>query len=265
MKILLDQGVNISKWLTPPPSPNVPHGAEIPRLVVSSYPRRRHVILTKYIWSKSSWWWGNRSSCNRYRYRYDLYLWENLNRPLASGGWRPLVHFWMFWEVKCEFSVSVFDTCVRICDNFLQHDARRDWICDQLWSIEQWNHQPGLRCICRSQQNWQVPAQKAKEKCWTNWSLIPRAEKSYLSINNQCFLGPPVLTRDFMWTGMIHSMIERAVFLSFLPVKTCKILAPIPCDKSGKPPTSQCSCCNLGVFLQIEWTARSFFSFPRVH
>ena len=195
----------------------------------------------------------------------DLYLWENLNRPLASGGWRPLVHFWMFWEVKCEFSVSVFDTCVRICDNFLQHDARRDWICDQLWSIEQWNHQPGLRCICRSQQNWQVPAQKAKEKCWTNWSLIPRAEKSYFSINNQCFLGPPVLTRDFMWTGMIHSMIERAVFLSFLPVKTCKILAPIPCDKSGKPPTSQCSCCNLGVFLQIEWTARSFFSFPRVH
>ena len=70
--------------------------------------------------------------------------------------------------------------------------------------------------------------QKAKErqKLWTNWSLIPRAEKSYLSINNQSFLQPPVLTRYFMWTGMIHSNDEQSKtksdFLSLFLVKTCK-------------------------------------------
>ena len=63
------------------------------------------------------------------------------------------------------------------------------------------HHQPGLR-ICAAQ-NW---LQKAKErqKCKTNWSLIPGAEKSYLSINNQCFLRPPVLSRYFTWTGSIQ-------------------------------------------------------------
>ena len=49
-QILLDQGVNISKWLTPPSDDRAtlpPPWTGIPRRVVSSYPRRRHVILTK--------------------------------------------------------------------------------------------------------------------------------------------------------------------------------------------------------------------------
>ena len=130
----------------------------------------------------------------------------------------------------------------------------------RLWCIEASTTNQGC---AYARQNW---LQKAKErqKWRTNWSLISRAEKSYLSINNKCFLWPPVLTRYFMWTAVIHSMIKTGKltqsFLSLLFVKTWEISTPIPCDKSSWPPSQCCCCCNLGVLFQIEWSGRSHSS-----
>ena len=205
MKILLDQGVNISKWSTPP-SPN---GQEF--LVQSCHPiladalsSSQNILRVKLhgaIKRKSSaintdHFYTTRSvlpSCNS-EYPEMLHTLtistfrsgNNINLKLKLNLMNPIL--------------TVLHSCLylwQLCVQWKRPELQEPSIVIY-WML---HHQPGLR-ICAAQ-NW---LQKAKErqKCKTNWSLIPGAEKSYLSINNQCFLRPPVLSRYFTWTGSIQ-------------------------------------------------------------